>query len=183
MVQGPHYAYFLSDGARRSYIGYTNNIRKRTRTHQRKLRASAKYTKQWPDGACRLEAYIEGFTDYRTALSFEWFAKRGTAGGRYKRKRARRRKLRIGKPLKLRPTDPQPTHPRLLKFLHTLLLPKFERPSSQLTVHLRQHELVVPVQHALATQGRKNIQIRPLDLETLSQAHAQHAEPNTRVPI
>ena len=68
--------YFLTDGMNRSYIGYSTDVCKRFYTHRNKLVASAKYTKGFQE--CHLIAYITGFPDKRTAMSFEWMAKHRT---------------------------------------------------------------------------------------------------------
>lgn len=106
-----HAIYFLTDKAqRRSYIGYSNDVRRRYRTHKRKLAHAAKYTKTF-EGCC-LWAYITGFPSKRTALSAEWHAKR------------RRKTVQ---PL------PWAPHARLARFLHVLTMPKFSH--YELTVH------------------------------------------------
>lgn len=77
--------YFLTDCKTKTYIGYTcldksllqkwkHPVAKRFRTHCFKLKNSAKRTKQFD--TCRLVTFISGFPDNKTALSYEWFAKR-----------------------------------------------------------------------------------------------------------
>jgi len=70
-----HTVYFLVDGTgRKSYIGYSNDVWKRFRTHYLKLKASAKRTKAF--NGCKMVAYITGFSTHKMALSYEWYAKR-----------------------------------------------------------------------------------------------------------
>ena len=66
--------YLLTDRLYKSYVGYTNNLEKRYRTHRLKLAASARYTKSFRE--CRLEAYISGIETKREAMSLEWHCKR-----------------------------------------------------------------------------------------------------------
>ena len=113
--------YLLSDGSRRTYIGYTTNLRRRYRQHACKLKAGAKATKYFDQ--CLLLAYISGFPDKRIAMSYEWYAKK-----RYLR--CHDTKLTLIKP----------PHKRLEKFLAPLHVPKFEAIRHLLTVH-------VPVNH------------------------------------
>lgn len=106
-----HTIYFLTDKAkRRSYIGYSNNVWRRYRTHKQKLAHAAKYTKTFQ--GCCLWAYISGFPSKRIALSAEWHAKR-------------RRKV---------DALPWAPHTRLARFLYILTLPKFS--GYELTVHV-----------------------------------------------
>lgn len=68
------YVYFLTDGLRKSYIGYTTNIERRYRQHSLKLSAGAKYTKTFQH--CFLKAYVSGIPTKRLAMSLEWYCKR-----------------------------------------------------------------------------------------------------------
>jgi len=71
--------YFLIDGTgKSSYIGYSNDVWKRFRTHRLKLRACAKRTKAF--SGCQLAVYLTGFPSRKVALSYEWHAKRRPRG-------------------------------------------------------------------------------------------------------
>lgn len=120
-----HCVYFLWDGGTRSYIGYSNNVFKRYRTHALKLKASAQATKSFR--ACHLLAYIAGFPSERAALSFEWYAKR-------KRHASHHEAMMF-----------HSVHPRLRTFFAPLTLPKFR--GDRLTLHVRDHlDLCRPLQ-------------------------------------
>ena len=67
------FVYLLSDGSSKTYVGMTNDIEKRYRTHKLHLSACAKYTKKWTN--CILLAYFSEIPDKRTALSLEWYCK------------------------------------------------------------------------------------------------------------
>jgi len=68
--------YFLQN-ERKTYIGCTNNMRKRLKQHKRILPGGAKYTGSWKDHSkTRLIAFISGFPDRPSALSYEWHCKR-----------------------------------------------------------------------------------------------------------
>lgn len=66
-----HLVYLIaSDTTNRTYIGYTTSMKKRLRQHNGELVGGAKATKYgrpW-----RVVCWIEGFTDKKTALKFEW---------------------------------------------------------------------------------------------------------------
>jgi predicted GIY-YIG superfamily endonuclease len=110
--------YFLTDRHRkRSYCGYSNDIKTRYETHSKRLAASAKTTKSFDE--CHLWVQIEGFPTCNKALSFEWFAKR--------------HKLKIhAKALKLHDSAP---HKRVATFLAPLLHDKFRACCKHLTVY------------------------------------------------
>lgn len=111
------YVYFLTDGSRRSYIGYSTDVFKRYRAHTLKLACSAKYTKGFK--SCILEAYISGLPSKRAALSLEWFCKR-----RYKKAKQLTGKI----------------HHRLSTFFHPLSIGKHKH--SDIVIHVRRPELV-----------------------------------------
>lgn len=55
----------------RTYIGYTNDIRRRLRQHNGEITGGAKHTRRgrpW-----NLLYYIHGFESHKEALSFEWY--------------------------------------------------------------------------------------------------------------
>jgi predicted GIY-YIG superfamily endonuclease len=56
---------------RRTYVGVTNNLRRRLRQHNGLIKGGAKATRGAP-GQWRICWYVRGFQDYRTALQFEW---------------------------------------------------------------------------------------------------------------
>ena len=92
-----------------SYRGYTTNLKRRLRQHRGELVGGARYTKKFDK--CRLLAYISGFSDKRTAMSFEWHTKRRRS----------------------RQYDPVT---RLHTFVAPVLLTKFARVRPNLTLHL-----------------------------------------------
>lgn len=108
VIKEMHGVYFLTDTCRKSYIGYSNNISKRFRTHALKLKASAKATKRF--NHCMMIMKIEGFPTSNDALSFEWFAKR--------------RSLRVHKERLMIRNAPFPL--RISKFLSVIKLNKFQ---------------------------------------------------------
>lgn len=57
---------------KRTYVGYTNNLEKRLRSHNGEISGGAKYTRgrKW-----EVYGYIKGFEDRKSALSFEWHLK------------------------------------------------------------------------------------------------------------
>lgn len=116
--------YFLTNGTlTRSYIGATKCCSRRFRQHALKHKAGAKYTKTFED--CHLWVKIEGFPTYRSALSYEWFAKR-------KRLNIHQQRL----PLEYAP------HQRLSTFFAPLLHDKFKAYRPELTVSVRDPDLI-----------------------------------------
>jgi predicted GIY-YIG superfamily endonuclease len=104
--------YFMTDTARKSYIGYTKDVWRRIGEHQGSR--GAKSTRGFKQH--RLIAYITGFPNQAVALSFEWHAKRHY--------RQYVKKLQ-GVP-----------HPRLTYFFAPLMMPKFQELHHELTIHL-----------------------------------------------
>ena len=70
----------LSTVSNRTYIGVTNNIRRRLLQHNGKLSGGAKYTQSCRPWKCH--AIVGPFGDKRRALSFEWHWKRARGGVR-----------------------------------------------------------------------------------------------------
>jgi len=63
-----------SEVSNRTYVGITNNLKRRLRQHQGELVGGAKYTrigKPW-----LLVAYVSGFQTHKQVLQFEWMLKR-----------------------------------------------------------------------------------------------------------
>lgn len=112
-----HGVYFLTNQDRLSYIGYSNDVKKRFRCHSLKLKASAKYTKKFDQHV--LVCYIQGFPSSNVALSYEWYAKR-------KRLKCHQTALQIINPV----------HKRLYKFLAPLMVDKFKQYKSHLTIYV-----------------------------------------------
>lgn len=83
---------------RKTYIGYSTDVKKRVRAHHLKLSCSAKYTKSFKGGV-RLLAHIQGFSSKRMAMSYEWFAKRRWKLNHFKGSHKEMRFLRFLKPL------------------------------------------------------------------------------------
>jgi predicted GIY-YIG superfamily endonuclease len=76
-AMAPICVYLLVDGTcprRWSYIGYTTNLQRRLRQHRKELVGGAKYTARFRDA--RYMAYISGFPTKRSAMRYEWWAKR-----------------------------------------------------------------------------------------------------------
>ena len=83
----PRYCCYLlrSGSSRRTYIGITNNLRRRIRMHNGEIKGGASKTKRgrpW-----EMIAFIHGFQDSISALQFEWAWQNPTvslagAGGR-----------------------------------------------------------------------------------------------------
>lgn len=118
----PICVYFLQN-YRCSYIGFTTDLFHRFRQHLGELAGGAKCTSRWANKRdTRLVAFVAGFPDKRTALSFEWHAKR----------RRRAPKVPLGR------TESQP-HSRLTRFLEPLLLDKFAWCRDRLKVMLLEH--------------------------------------------
>lgn len=107
--------YFITDTRTRSYVGYTTNVARRYRTHRLKLAHAARATRRM--AVCRLEAYIQGFTTDRQAMSFEHHAKRRNPGPKM-----------AGQ------------HRRFATFLAAMNLPKFE--GIRFTVFVRNPALI-----------------------------------------
>jgi|SRR6056297_1804234 len=72
MEQREHYVYMLrsSINPNRTYIGYTVDLKRRLRQHNREIKGGAKYTSV--AGPYEMVCYVSGFKDYRSALQFEW---------------------------------------------------------------------------------------------------------------
>lgn len=70
----PPVVYFLTDGRRRSYRGFSTNWRRRLRQHRGELAGGARATRGW--GGHYVSALITGFPSQRQALSYEWYTKR-----------------------------------------------------------------------------------------------------------
>lgn len=68
----PPVVYMLSSlsDSRRAYIGFTVNLERRLRQHNREIRGGAKKTRR--GGPWRVAAVVRGFRTQRSALRFEW---------------------------------------------------------------------------------------------------------------
>ena len=62
-----------SEVSNKTYIGFTTDLFQRLRRHNGIISGGAKYTTK--DRPWKLVLYVSGFTDKRSALSFEWYAK------------------------------------------------------------------------------------------------------------
>ncbi len=121
-----YFVYFLQSG-RKSYIGFTVNVGRRLRQHRGELVGGAKATRQWPDRRnLELVAFISGFPTKKSALSYEWHAKR-----------------RCPPVYTFRPICE--THWRLPGFFYPATTPKFRNIKPLLTVTLMKHHEVIPV--------------------------------------
>lgn len=127
MSQPQYFVYFLQAG-RRSYIGFTVNLVRRLRQHRGELKGGAKYTASWPRRhQLVLVAYVTGFPDQRTALSYEWHAKRARASAQT-----------------FLPTEA--THRRLPGFFYPATQPRFANDVTPLlSVVLFQHHALAPL--------------------------------------
>lgn len=100
--------YFVMDGhQRRSYIGATNHWPRRLRQHRGELRGGARATATFAAGV-HYVMRLSGFPTSRSALSYEWHAKR-----RHLRCHA------LALPWLV------PPHPRVVTFLAPRTLPQF----------------------------------------------------------
>lgn len=70
-INTKHKVYLLkSETTRRTYIGYTIDVKKRLRKHNGEIKGGAKYTRYgrpW-----KLICYVTGFPYEKTALQYEW---------------------------------------------------------------------------------------------------------------
>jgi predicted GIY-YIG superfamily endonuclease len=117
--------YFLQN-ERKSYIGFTTDLPHRIRQHRGEIKGGAKCTTSWkhPENT-EIVAFITGFPTQKSALSYEWHAKR---------RRSPKQELFDG----LTP----PCHNRLYRFFEPLLNPKFQDIKQELQiVLLKHHEL------------------------------------------
>jgi predicted GIY-YIG superfamily endonuclease len=65
-----HHVYLLQAiGSDKAYVGYTSNLARRIRQHNREIKGGAKRTRfnQW-----RMVCHVSGFTSMCEALRFEW---------------------------------------------------------------------------------------------------------------
>tara|TARA_B100001093_G_scaffold452553_1_gene460676 strand:+ start:35 stop:493 length:459 start_codon:yes stop_codon:yes gene_type:complete len=61
----------------KTYIGSTNNLTRRLKQHNKVIKGGAKYTSMYKgNGTWKPVLIINGFTEHKTALSFEWRMKR-----------------------------------------------------------------------------------------------------------
>lgn len=97
---------------KKSYIGYTTNLKNRLRKHRGEIKGGAKHTRMW-GGEVELIGFICGFRTKKEAMSFEWYAQ-------HAQKCSVRCNLKI-----------KNTHARLVPFCKPLLHPKF--------LHLKNH--------------------------------------------
>jgi predicted GIY-YIG superfamily endonuclease len=87
--KGPYTCYVLQNGAR-TYVGQTNNFKRRLRQHRGELAGGARYTRRTneahgPKGTWAPMFRVKGFQTLRAVLQFELAMKRklkGTRGGR-----------------------------------------------------------------------------------------------------
>lgn len=69
--------YLLINSQGRTYIGYTNDFKKRLRQHNGEISGGAKYTTAYKGtNGWHPVAVIEGFPDNKWAMSFEWRMKK-----------------------------------------------------------------------------------------------------------
>lgn len=70
--QGDHVCYLLQSRSKPScsYIGYTNNLNRRIRQHNKEIKRGAKATSS--KGPWNVVAWIDGFATRVQALQFEW---------------------------------------------------------------------------------------------------------------
>lgn len=122
----------------RTYKGYTTNLQRRIRQHNGEIAGGAKYTRTFRGGAT-LVAFIRGFPNKQTAMSYEWYSKR-----RYGRSSLLKKKKRIGNKTcsfhqNMFVFDGSTSYPNALwTFLAPLQHPKFAK--MNLSVYLLQKE-------------------------------------------
>lgn len=74
-IHNPYVCYLLkscSGGRPATYVGVTNNTRRRLRQHNCIIKGGAKYTSAPSRRPWAYALQVTGFTDYRNALRFEW---------------------------------------------------------------------------------------------------------------
>ena len=74
------YVYIIWSPAGRTYVGKTNDVRRRLRQHNGEISGGARATSR--GGPWTLAATISGFRDERTALRAEWRLKHPCGGSR-----------------------------------------------------------------------------------------------------
>ena len=72
-----YYVYVITNN-NKSYVGSTNNLKRRLRQHNQEIKGGAKYTTSCGSGW--KYKIIIGTFDHKTALSFEWHLKHGGKG-------------------------------------------------------------------------------------------------------
>ena len=68
----PYICYLITNGSK-TYVGITNNIKRRLRQHCGLIKGGAKYTTRNNKTPWELVAFAYGFRNKSEALSFEWF--------------------------------------------------------------------------------------------------------------
>ena len=66
--------YLLDNGFGKTYIGASNNFKRRIRQHNKEIKGGAKYTSAW--GPWKPVLLVLGMPDKKTTLSLEWRMKR-----------------------------------------------------------------------------------------------------------
>ena len=71
-----HCCYILEnahiDDLNKTYNGYTNNVKRRIRQHNRVIKGGAKYTGKYGNNSWKYIAIVSGFPDRIEALRCEW---------------------------------------------------------------------------------------------------------------
>lgn len=68
--------YFLAEeNGRKTYIGYTTNLKRRIRQHRGEIKGGARYTSRW-SGNVRIRGYVGPFPTKSLAMSYEKYAQR-----------------------------------------------------------------------------------------------------------
>lgn len=76
-INTTYLCYIITNDDNKSYIGCTNNFKRRLRQHNNEIKGGAKYTTSNSSiTGWRPVILIDGFLDKSTALSFEWRMKR-----------------------------------------------------------------------------------------------------------
>lgn len=114
--------YFLQN-ENKTYIGCTNNMRKRLKQHRRILPGGSRYTGTFKDyKKTRLIAFVAGFPDRSAALSYEYHCKQYC-------------------PVRNRIPN---ANPRFCGFFAPLMLSQFEHLHHRLTLFLVEHHDLAP---------------------------------------
>ncbi len=137
---------YLLRSDRKSYIGFTNDIKNRLRCHRGIIKKGARYTSSWKQ--IHLVCYVSGFETKNLALSYEWYAKR-----KYYLKNKKLKKFTTLY------SSCKKIHWRLALFLWPLFFEKFK--DQQLTLYVPQENLEC-IRSIYCLVSKDNLDIKPI---------------------